>query len=88
MTAETKVLLAELHRNPEPAYPWWLPKVQASQTPAEWMQDHRPDTVTQRNGTAPHDAPDGDAYPAEGVVSQRDSSLPAEWPDAAAFTGS
>jgi hypothetical protein len=49
-----------------PAYPaHWLPELRAAQTPAEWMDDNRPDTITQRNGTAPHDAPAAEAYPAE-----------------------
>ena len=41
VTAEARVLLAELHRNPESAYPWWLSKVQDSSLPAEW-----PDAAT------------------------------------------
>ena len=49
-----------------PAYPaHWLPEVRAAQTPAEWMDENRPDTITQGNGTAPHDAPASDAYPRE-----------------------
>jgi hypothetical protein len=49
-----------------PAYPaHWLPELRAAQTPAEWMDENRPDTITQRNGTAPHDAPATEAYPAE-----------------------
>jgi hypothetical protein len=51
---------------PGPAYPgWWLPEIRATQTPAEWMDDNRPDTITHRNGTAPRDAPAAEAYPAE-----------------------
>ena len=67
VTAQTKAIISGLRVDPDqgPAYPaHWLPEIKAT-TPAEWMDENRPDTVTQRNGSAPHDAPTGDAYPAE-----------------------
>lgn len=80
VTAQTRALLNGLRidTDPGPAYPAeWLPELKAqqfnslrgAQTPADWLDENRPDTVTQRNGTAPHDAPAADAYPAEWLQS-------------------
>ena len=68
VTAATKAVLngLRLDTDPGPAYPAeWLPEIKATQTPAEWMDENRPDTITQRNGTAPANTPSAEAYPAE-----------------------